>query len=109
MIVTQVTRIGHINKTIINSKIPANVSNAVLKEHWNEKKKCDMTSFTSYLANQLAVHFVFRVERVLTSLSSCILLCDILLMFHQDDDGNDDEDSILQRYTMNIPNIVYYI
>lgn len=30
-------------------------------------------------------------------------------MFHQDDNGNDDEDSILQRYTMNIPNIVYYI
>lgn len=35
-------------------------------------------------------------------------------MFHHDDDDDDndkdnEDDSILQRYTMNIPNIVYYI
>lgn len=30
-------------------------------------------------------------------------------MLHQDDDDDTEDDSILQRYTMNIPNIVYYV
>lgn len=47
MIVTQVTRIGHINKTIINSKMPANGIET-------KKEECDMTSLMLHLANQRA-------------------------------------------------------
>lgn len=66
---TRVTSIGHINKKIINNKMPSDCA-AVLKQ---PPKTCDVTSFASCLAHQLVFLIIsFCAE------NKHVCVCDLL-------------------------------
>lgn len=86
-----------------------------MKQEKQKKNTCDMTSFASYLANQQLPAYFLHIGRV-----PCNCLCFEQLHFivwhiidvpsrWQNDEDKDEKDSILQRNTMNILNIVYYV